>query len=101
MVDHFKVKYGKAIVLYNSRGGNTEKVAIKIAKELYTERYNNKNIPDLQNFDLIVLGSWIISGWISFTGARYLKKLHRKNIAGKKIALFFTSGAPDEINPMT
>ncbi len=27
--------------------------------------------------------------------------MRRKNINGKKIALFFTSGAPDEINPMT
>ena len=91
----------KAIVLYNSRGGNTEKVAKKIAEGLGAECYNNKNIPDLQNFDLIVLGSWVIAGRISFAGSRYLKKLRRKNINGKKIALFFTSGAPDEINPMT
>ncbi len=48
---------GKAIVLYNSRGGNTEKIAKKIAEGLDAECYNNKHIPDLQNFDLIVLGS--------------------------------------------
>ncbi len=91
----------KAIVLYNSRSGNTEKVALKIAEGLGVECRNNKKIPDLKEYDLVVIGSWVIMGRISFAGARYLKKLKRKNIEDKKVALFFTSGGPDEIHPFT
>lgn len=91
----------KAIVLYNSRSGNTKKVASKIAEGLEVEFRGKRNIPDLIDYDLIVVGSWVIMGHISFGGARYLKKLRRKNIAGKKVALFFTSGAPEDIHPMT
>ena len=90
----------KAIVLYNSRGGNTKQVALQIAKGLGVSAKSHKNIPDLADFDLIVVGSWAIMGRISFAGARYLKKLRKKNIDGKKFALFFTSGGPEEINPM-
>ncbi|WP_371804131.1 flavodoxin family protein [Candidatus Lokiarchaeum ossiferum] len=91
---------GKAVVLYNSRGGNTEKVAKNIAEGLEADCFNNKHIPNLQDYDLVVLGSWVIAGRISFAGSRYIKKLWKKNIEGKKVALFFTSGAPDDINPM-
>ena len=91
----------KAIVLYNSRGGNTRKVAMKIAEGVGCEAIDNKHIPDLKDYDLVIVGSWCLAGRISFSGARYLRKLHRKHISEKKIALFFTSGAPDDINPMT
>lgn len=91
----------KAIVLYNSRCGSTEKVAKKIAEGLGVESRNHKNIPNLEEYDLVVVGSWVIMGMLSFAGKRYLRKLRRKNIAGKKVALFFTSGAPDDINPFT
>ncbi len=91
----------KAIVIYNSRGGNTKKIAEKIAEGLESECVNQKKIPDLQPYDLIVLGTWMVMGRISFKGSRYLKKLHKKNINGKKVALFGTSGAPNEIHPST
>ncbi|MBK5112134.1 MAG: hypothetical protein KGD59_04475 [Candidatus Heimdallarchaeota archaeon] len=91
----------KAIVLYNSRTGSTEKIAMKIAEGLGVEYRNNKNIPDLKDYDLVVTGSWVIMGMLSFAGKRYLRKLRRKNIAGKKVALFFTSGSPDDIHPFT
>jgi len=89
----------KAIVLYNSKGGNTKKVAEKIAEGLGTETKSNKELPDLTEYDLVVLGSWMIMGRISFAGSRYLRKLKRKGIEGKKVALFFTSGGPDENYP--
>ncbi|MFW9921909.1 MAG: flavodoxin family protein [Candidatus Thorarchaeota archaeon] len=91
----------KAIVLYTSHSGNTEKVAMKIAEGLETEYRNNRKIPNLTDYDLIVIGGWVMFGRISFSSARFLKKLRRKNISGKKIALFFTAGDPDEINPFT
>lgn len=91
------IKMAKAIVLYNSRSGNTRKVAMQIAEGLGVESRDKKNIPDLKDYDLVVLGSWVIMGRISFGGARYLRKVQRK-IASKKIALFFTSAGPDEIH---
>ncbi|MBD3190797.1 MAG: hypothetical protein GF308_09145 [Candidatus Heimdallarchaeota archaeon] len=91
----------KAIVLYNSRGGNTEKVAMKIAEGLGAECRNHRQIPDLKDYELIVVGSWMMMGRISFAGARLLRKIRRKAIAGKKFALFFTAGGPDEIHHAT
>ncbi len=49
----------KTIVLYNSHGGNTKKVAMKISEGLGVECKDYKNIPDLQEYDLLVLGSWV------------------------------------------
>jgi len=74
---------------------------MKIAEGLEAECRNFRKIPDLKEYELIVVGSWVIFGRISFAGARYLKKLKRKNIAGKTIALFFTAGTPDVIHPFT
>jgi len=91
----------KSIVLYNSRGGNTKKIAMKIAEGLEAECRNNRNIPNLKDYDLVVIGSWVIFGRLSFTGARYLRRLNKKGITGKKVALFFTAGSPDDIHPFT
>ena len=91
----------KAIVIYNSRGGNTKKVAEKIAEGLEADCRDNKNIPNLQDYDLIVTGTWVIMGMVSPAGKRYLRKLKRKNAAGKKFALFITSGAPEDVHPST
>lgn len=91
----------EAIVLYNSRGGNTKKIAQKIAEGLEADCKSHREIPDLSNYNLVVIGSWMIFGRISFAGARYLKKLKRKGIAGKKVAFFFTGGDPEAIHYKT
>ena len=92
---------GKAIVIYNSRTGNTKKVAMKIAEGLGAESASLGKIPKLEEYNLIVVGSWVMMGRISFGGARLLRRLKMKGLKGKKIALFFTSGKPDEIHPFT
>lgn len=74
---------------------------MKIAEGLETETKSNKELPDLTEYDLVVTGSWVIMGRISFAGARYLRKLKRKGIAGKKVALFFTSGGPEDDHPFS
>ena len=90
----------KSIVLYNSRGGNTKQVAMKIAEGLGVECLDNKNIPkNIEEFDLLVLGTWPMMFKVSSAGKRWLTKLSKKNINGKKIALFFTSAGPDEDLP--
>ncbi|NPD88913.1 MAG: hypothetical protein HGN29_09310 [Asgard group archaeon] len=90
----------KAIVIYNSRGGNTKQVAEKIAEGLGVEAINQKSIPkDIEDYDLLVLGTWPMMFRVTSTGKRWLKKLSKKNIDGKAVALFFTSGGPDENMP--
>ncbi len=85
-----------AVVLYNSRGGNTRKVGMKIAEGLECEAHDKKNMPDLSQYDLVVAGSWMMAGMLM--GAKMFKKIARKYTG--KVVLFFTSGAPDEPNPM-
>ncbi len=88
----------KAVVIYNSKGGNTKRVAEKIAEGLESEIYDNKNIPDLSGYDLVAVGSWMMMGMISFPGSKYLKKLRKKGIEGKRVAMFYTGGGPEEVH---
>ena len=85
-----------AVVLYNSKGGNTKEVGMKIAEGLGCEAYDKKNVPkDLSQYDLIVVGSWMAAGMLM--GANMFKKVEKKYSG--KVALFFTSGAPEEEYP--
>ncbi|MCK5299396.1 MAG: flavodoxin domain-containing protein [Candidatus Heimdallarchaeota archaeon] len=87
---------GKAIVIYNTRSGNTEKVATKIAEGLGADLVSYKEIPDLKKYDLIVFGSWLIFGTISPGGKKFMKKLDAAAMKGKKAALFITAGSPEQ-----
>jgi flavodoxin len=92
----------KTIVIYNSRGGNTKKVAEKIAEGLGVECFNQRNIPkNIEKYDFLILGTWPMMFKVRGAGRRYLKKLGKKNLEGKKVAFFFTSGGPDENLPNT
>jgi len=86
----------KSIVIYNSRGGNTKKVAINIAEGLGAEVVSSRKIPDLQEFDLIVLGTWIIAGQLSPGGKRYLAALNSNKVKGKKAVIFISSSSPND-----
>lgn len=82
----------KAIVIYNSRGGNTRKVAEKIAEGLGVQSVNQKNIPqNIENYDLLVLGTWSMMFKIRGKSKRWLTKFSKKIIEDKKVTLFFTS----------
>lgn len=85
-----------AVVLYNSKGGNTREVGMKIAEGLGCEVFGKKNIPkDLSGYDLVVAGSWMAAGMLM--GANMFSKIAKKYSG--KMALFFTSGAPEEEFP--
>ncbi|MBY9002123.1 MAG: flavodoxin domain-containing protein [Candidatus Heimdallarchaeota archaeon] len=91
-----------AIVIYNSRGGNTRKVAEKIAEGLEVECVNHKNIPkNIEDYDLLVLGTWPMMFKVRGKSKRWLTKFSKKKIDGKKVVLFFTSAGPDEVLPST
>lgn len=88
---------GKAIVIYNTRSGNTKDVATKIAEGLGADLASQKEIPDLKKYDFIVFGSWLIIGTISPGGKKFMKKLDSEALKGKKVALFVTAGSPDQV----
>jgi flavodoxin len=88
---------GKAIVIYNTRSGNTKEVASKIAEGLGADLASQKEIPDLKKYDLLVFGSWLIFGTISPGGKKFMKKLDSEALKGKKTALFVTAGSPDQV----
>ena len=88
----------KAIVIYNSRGGNTRQVAEKIAEGLGVKSVNQKSIPqNIEDYDLLVLGTWPMMFKIRGKSKRWLTKFSKKKIEGKQVALFFTSAGPDEV----
>jgi flavodoxin len=86
----------KAIVIYNSRSGNTKEVATKIAEGLGADLVSYKEIPDLKKYDLMVFGTWLIMSTISPAGKKFMKKLDSEAMKGKNVALFITAGSSDQ-----
>ena len=55
------------VVIYSTRGGNTEKVALEIAKELNCKvikisRETDFSTISLTDFDLVFIGTWVRGG---------------------------------------
>ena len=86
----------KSIVIYNSRGGNTKKVATKIAEGLGAELVKSNKIPNLQDYDFVVVGTWVMAGMPSPGGKKYLNKLDADKLKGKKVAMFISAAGPDD-----
>jgi len=91
----------QAIVVYASRTGNTEKVALQIAAELgcKAEKITPDSTLQLDSYDLVFLGTWIYGGEPSNYLQDWLKTLKFND--GKKVfALFMTwagGGASDRL----
>ncbi|MBN1969095.1 MAG: flavodoxin [Candidatus Delongbacteria bacterium] len=85
----------KIALIYSSLTGNTEKIAKAILSVLPANTDCIKlcgiKKPDLKNYDLLILGTWIDKG----TADPFILEL-AKDIKDKKIVFFFTLGAyPD------
>ncbi len=82
------------VVIYSTKSGNTEKVAIEIAKELNCNAVKICSETDfskisLEDFDLVVLGTWIRGGEPSPDMTSFLKQLDFED-SNRKFALFMT-----------
>ena len=87
----------KSIVIYNSRGGNTEKVATEIAIGLDAEMVKSRRIPDdLEKYQFVVVGTWVMAGMPSPGGKKLIGKLDAEKLKGKKVAMFISAAGPDE-----
>jgi flavodoxin len=93
-----------AIVIYSSKSGNTEKVALEVAAELgckalkITKDFDAKTLP-LEDYDMVFVGTWIYGGEPSTDMQNYLKTLGF-NGSNRVFALFMTwagGGASDRL----
>jgi len=85
----------KPIVLYSTKSGNTKKIADEIALELSCEllritQTNSKPIADLNNYDLLFIGTGIHFENPNEDMVRYLKTVNLKE--PKLFAIFLTWG---------
>lgn len=83
----------RSIVVYSSRTGNTKKVAEAIHSIMPEDCHIEpvENLPDPENYDLLILGFWADRGGPDTKMAKYMK-----GISSKKVGLFGTLGAyPD------
>lgn len=82
------------LIIYSTKGGNTEKVALEIAEELKCKTINVSNELDfstisLKNFDLVFIGTWVRGGEPSPDMRRFLKQLNLED-THMQFALFIT-----------
>lgn len=79
-------------LVYHSSTGNTEKLALSIAKELECNiKKIEKEVPNIKNVDLLVLGDGIYMGKFHKKTLEFIDNLDPQNI--KNIALFATYGS--------
>lgn len=83
----------KAIVVYSTLTGNTEKVARAVAAGLGdgTEIFNVTEAPSPEPYDLVAVGFWVDRGHPDQRAMDYMKR-----VQGKKTFTFFTLGAKPE-----
>jgi len=82
----------KSIVVFDSNLGNTKKIADIIAKTLETNSISVSDVSDndLENLDLLIIGSPII-GWMPTQKMQtFLSKINHETISGVKFAAFDT-----------
>ncbi|MCL2245835.1 MAG: flavodoxin domain-containing protein [Lentimicrobiaceae bacterium] len=91
----------KTIIIYTSKHGTTEKVAIAIAEKLketheVTLCSLNKNAqPDISNFDTVILGTPIYAGQAS-KKMKVFCQTHESILLQKKTGLFVCGMDPDK-----
>jgi menaquinone-dependent protoporphyrinogen oxidase len=92
----------KALVIYGTRYGTAKEISEKIADMLMHEKLDvdiinsdNKTDIDVENYDLVVVGSGIKMGKWTKNTLNFLKK-YRKQLSNRKVALFVSCGAANE-----
>lgn len=94
----------KAVVIYDSKYGNTRSVAERVA-EIMRDRgnveasiyfVNDVDVNQLPSFDIIVLGTPNHWGRLTKKFKKMISELEGVDLSGKKIALFDTCFEPEE-----
>jgi flavodoxin len=82
------------VVIYSTKSGNTEKVALEIAQELNCKVIKISGEPDfskisLKDFDHVLIGTWVRGGEPSPDMLSFLKQLDFED-SNRQFALFMT-----------
>lgn len=75
----------KVLVTYQSKTGFTKKYAEWISEELKCELKELKNVKDVNDYDLVIHGGWIMGGVIK--GVKKIKKLDPKKLIAFGVGL--------------
>jgi flavodoxin I len=90
----------KALIIYDSMYGNTEKIAKAIGDALTGEvkvvRVGDVNASELRSFDLLIVGSPVHGGRATPAIDAFLKQLPAHSLEGKNIAAFDTRFESEE-----
>jgi len=89
----------KALIVYGTRFGATEMTSTEIAEvfqkeglEVKVVNLKDEKVEDINNYDLIVVGSGIQMGKWTKEPKKFLKK-YQKELTKKKVALFVSCGS--------
>jgi flavodoxin len=94
----------KGLISFRSHYGNTKQVAESIAQQITAQGHEaiiqdvRQKLPDLQDFDFIMVGSPTRFARPDGKALGILKKLKKKDFAEKSVAIFDTYG-PVPTNP--
>jgi flavodoxin len=82
------------VVIYSTKGGNTEKVALEISQELDCKSIKISGETDfstiaLEDFDIVFIGTWVRGGEPSPDMLSFLKQLNLED-SNRQFALFMT-----------
>jgi flavodoxin len=82
------------VVIYSTKGGNTEKVGFEIAQELNSNAIKISGESDFskisfKDFDLVFIGTWVSGGEPSPDMLSFLKQLNLED-SNRQFALFMT-----------
>ena len=93
------------VVVYSSKGGNTQKVAQEIGQELNCETIKLSDQPDfskiqLKDYSIVFLGTWIRGGHACPEMVKFLEKLDLPD-NNRNFALFMTWAGGGKSNAWT
>ncbi len=90
----------KSLVVFDSLYGNTQKIAQVIADSLSSKALSvtQVNISDLNNLNLLVIGSPIHGGQATPAIQQFLSQLNPKNFQKIKVAVFDTRFLEKDVN---
>jgi len=88
----------KKLVVYDSTYGNTEKIATAIGRSIdaRVRHINDFKFSELDNLNLLILGSPVHGGRPTFEMQQFLKTFPKNSLKGIGVAAFDTRFAPED-----
>ncbi|MCL4204296.1 MAG: hypothetical protein KJ000_17575 [Pirellulaceae bacterium] len=88
----------KCLVVYGSKYGSTHEVASAVAEGLGADLAEVGSNPEVQAYDLVVIGSPIYAGDYLDSVSRFVRE-NKSSLQQRKVAAFITAAADMEIQP--